>query len=414
MTLHTHGDQMNRLSTKRRHLLLRGAALGAAAALLPAPLGDATGFQPRRSKVDGIRAALVPPATVSLADYGGVPGARAAALVLAFRHALADLAGQGGGTLFVPRGTYDFGECADAATLVLCRGARDIAISAYGALFMVTTAANVMPNLFYFFNFQNVTIAGASFTDAGFDPQTDWRGMVCVGLQADQPSRDFTMVDCYAERVVSLLSSHNNAATQRFLSNIRVHGEVRQAYYGVGASFIRENVDVDLVCHNVRRGIIASALRNADIRMTVSSTAHWPGSNGLIALICGGASVGNVENVRVTLAASGAGIHDSYVHFYHQGDEPGGAMRNVDATVHLATADAGAATILFLFDHEARFVKATTARVWDAIALHGTISGNFDGRVVANPSASTAPGTVCLDRNLAQQARSGHMLLLVQ
>ena len=89
-----------------------------------------------------------------------------------------------------------------------------------------------------------------------------------------------------------------------------------------------------------------------------------------------------------------------------------GAMRNVDATVHLD--NAGAGTILFLFDHEARFVKATTARVWDAIALHGTITGDFDGRVVANPSASSAPGTVCLDRHLAQQARSGHMLLLVQ
>jgi len=402
---------MKSLSTKRRHLLLRGATLGAAA-LLPAPLGDATGGQPRRSKVGGIKAAMVPPATVNLADYGGVPGARAAALVLAFRHALADLAGQGGGTLVVPRGVYDFGKCADAATLVLCRDARDIAISAYGALFVVTTSANVVPNLFYFFNFQNITIAGASFTDAGFDPRPDWRGMVCVGLQADRPSRGFTMVDCYAERVVSLLSSQNNAVTRRFLSNIRVHGEVRHAYYGVGASFIRDNVDVDLVCHNVRRGIIASALRNADIRMTVSSTAHWPGSNGLIALICGGASVGNVENVRVTLAASGAGIHDSYVHFYHQGDEPGGAMRNVDATVHLD--NAGAGTILFLFDHEARFVKATTARVWDAIALHGTITGDFDGRVVANPSASSAPGTVCLDRHLAQQARSGHMLLLVQ
>ena len=402
---------MKSLSTKRRHLLLRGATLGAAA-LLPAALGDATGGQPRRSKAGGIKAAMVPSATVNLADYGGVPGARAAALVLAFRHALADLAGQGGGTLVVPRGVYDFGKCADAATLVLCRDARDIAISAYGALFVVTTSANVVPNLFYFFNFQNITIAGASFTDAGFDPRPDWRGMVCVGLQADRPSRGFTMVDCYAERVVSLLSSQNNAVTRGFLSNIRVHGEVRHAYYGVGASFIRDNVDVDLVCHNVRRGIIASALRNADIRMTVSSTAHWPGSNGLIALVCGGASVGNVENVRVTLAASGAGIHDSYVHFYHQGDEPDGAKRNVDATVHLD--NAGAGTILFLFDHEARFVKATTARVWDAIALHGTITGDFDGRVVANPSASSAPGTVCLDRHLAQQARSGHMLLLVQ
>jgi hypothetical protein len=410
-----HGDQMKSLSTKRRKLLLRGAALGAAAALLPAPVGDATGGQPRRNQVGGIKAAMVPPAIVSLADYGGLPGARTAALVGAFRQALDALAVQGGGTLLVPRGVYDFGHCTDAATLVLCRNARDIAISAYGALFTVTTAANVMPNLFYFFNFQNITLAGASFADAGFDPRPDWRGMVCVGIQADRPSHGFMLVDCYAERVVSLLSSHNNAATRRFLSNIRVHGEVRNAYYGVNASFIRENVDIDLVCHDVRRAVIASALRNADIRVTVSSTAQWPGSNGLIALICGGASMGNVKNVRIALEASGEGNYGSYVHLYHQGDEPDGAIGNIDATVHFS--HAAPATILFLFDHEARFVKATTSRVWDRIALHGTITGDFDGRVVANPSASTTPGTVCLDRHLGQYAQHvhpGHMPLVVQ
>lgn len=405
---------MKSLSTKRRKLLLRGAALGAAAALLPAPVGDATGGQPRRNQVGCIKAAMVPPAIVSLADYGGLPGAQTAALVGAFRQALDALADQGGGTLLVPRGVYDFGHCTDAATLVLCRNARDIAISAYGALFTVTTVANVMPNLFYFFNFQNITIAGASFADEGFDPRPDWRGMVCVGIQADRPSHGFTLVDCYAERVVSLLSSHNNAATRRFLSNIRVHGEVRCAYYGVNASFIRENADIDLVCHDVRRAVIASALRNADIRVAASSTAQWPGSNGLIALICSGASVGNVKNVRIVLAASGEGNYGSYVHLYHQGDQTEGAIRNIDATVHVA--HAASATSLFLFDHEAGFVKATTSRVWDRIALHGTISGDFDGRVVANPSVSARPGTVCLDRHLAQRAHAhpGHMALVVQ
>jgi hypothetical protein len=238
--------------------------------------------------------------------------------------------------------------------------------------------------------------------------------MVCVGIQADRPSHGFTLVDCYAERVVSLLSSHNNAATRRFLSNIRVHGEVRYAYYGVNASFIRENADIDLVCHDVRRAVIASALRNADIRVTASSTAQWPGSNGLIALICSGASVGNVKNVRIVLAASGEGNYGSYIHLYHQGDQTEGTIRSIDATVHVA--HVAPATSLFLFDHEARFVKATTSRVWDRIALHGTIIGDFDGRIVANPSVSARPGTVCLDRHLAQRAHAypGHMALVVQ
>jgi hypothetical protein len=388
------------IARRRRTVMLRGVAM-AIAAFLPGARGDA----PRRTRphgsVGGIGNAAVPPRIVSLADYGGMPGAGRAVLVRAFGQALRDLAGQGGGTLFVPGGVYDFGTHADADTIILCRDARNIAISAYGAMFAVTTAANVMPNLFYFFNFQNITIAGASFTDRGFNPRVDWRGMYCVGIQADRPSRGFTMVDCYAERVVGMLASHNNAATRRCLSNIRVQGEVRQAYYGVGASFIRENVDVDLVCHNVRRAFIASALHNAEIRIRAFSTLDWPGSNGLVALICAGASAGNVGNVRVRMDVSGDCIHDSYVHFYHQGQERHGAMRNIDATVNLVNVRAG--RHLFAFDHEADAILPSTARVWDRISLRGTIAGDFTGRVVANPSVSTSPGAVYLTPRLARR-----------
>lgn len=398
------GTMSMQIARRRRMVMLRGVGV-AIAALLPGARGDA----PRRTRphgsVGGIGDAAVPPITVSLADYGGMPGAGHAVLVRAFGQALRDLAGQGGGTLFVPGGVYDFGTHADADTIILCRDARNIAISAYGAMFAVTTAADVMPNLFYFFNFQNITIAGASFTDRGFNPRVDWRGMYCVGIQADQPSRGFTMVDCYAERVVGMLASHNNAATRRCLSNIRVQGEVRHAYYGVGASFIRENVDVDLVCHNVRRAFIASALHNAEIRIRASSTLDWPGSNGLVALICAGASAGNVGNVRVRVDVSGDCIHDSYIHFYHQGQERDGAMRNIDATVNLVNVRAG--RHLFAFDHEADAILPSTARVWDRISLRGAIVGDFTGRVVVNPSVSTSPGAVYLQPRLARRQPRG-------
>jgi hypothetical protein len=391
----------------RRRVLL--ASLGAGfAGMLPARAGkEAPPAQPRRMRQAGNGAAAVPPRVISLADHGGGPGATPQTLVRAFGRAFSALAAAGGGTLFVPPGLYDFGPRSDADPIVLCRNARDIAISAYGATFRAATRAKVMPSLFYFFNFSNVTIAGASFIDEGFTPWTDWQGMYCVGLQADEASSGFHMVDCYAERVVGMLASNNNAATRRHLAGVSVHGEIRNAYYGVGANHIRERVDVDLVCHNVRRAFIAYSLKDGNIAVRVSSSPGWPGSNGLVALVSNGASEGNVENVRVQVDVTGTCIHASYVHFYHQGPERQGSMREVDATVNITEVDG--ARNMFTFDHETEGILRTTSRSWDRIALHGKVRGPFTGTVVSNPSVSAAPGIIYIDRNLAA-LMGGHRL----
>lgn len=384
---------------RRRMLLVSGVSAGIAG-LLPVSLHHAPVKRIRNGAVGGIGGAKVPPTIASLADYGGRPGARRSILISAFDKAFAALDRAGGGTLFVPAGVYDFGPYADADYVILCRNLRNVAISAYGAVFTATTTANVVPSLFYFFNFHNITIAGASFIDPGFNPRFNWKGMYCVGIQADQLSSGLTLVDCYAERVTGLLASNNNAASRQFISDVNVQGEVRYSYYGVGANFIRENVNVDLVCHNVRRAFIAYALRKAKIIITSSNTSDWPGSNGLVALVSNGASTGDVENVRVRVDVSGECIHSSYVHFYHQGTEIHGSMRDIDATVNVTNADSTGS--LFVFDHETDHVQSRTARVWDRIRLHGTVTAKFKGRVVANASATTSPGTVYVDRNLAQ------------
>jgi hypothetical protein len=386
----------------RRLILIGGIGAGLAglAELLPMRLDDPPPRMARRGKVGDIGGAAVPSTVVSLADYGGMPGAGRPILVDAFAQAFAALSEAGGGTLFVPAGLYDFGDVEEASDIILCRNVRNIAISAYGATFTAATRAQVVPNMFYFFNFNNITIAGASFIDTGFDPWVNWKGMYCVGIQADETSSGFRMVDCYAERVVGLLASNNNAAGRMHLSNLSVEGEVRNTYYGVGANFVRDQVKVELVCHNVRRAFIAYSLKDAEIRVKAHSTSNWPGSNGLIALVSGGASMGNVERVRVAVDVSGEGIHGSYVHFYHQGTEAAGSMRDIDATVNLINVNA--AQNMFVFDHETEGVQAKTSRVWDRISLHGTVTGKFEGRVVSNRSVTTSPGAVYLDANLAR------------
>jgi hypothetical protein len=384
----------------RRRTLLLGGLVAGTAGWLPASWGDSWKARGARSAADDIGGAIVPANTVSLALYGGVPGASPAILRNAFSQAFAVLMEKGGGTLLVPAGLYDFGSHATSTSIISCNDLSNIAISAYGATFKATTTAKAVPHMFYFFNFNNITIAGARFTDPGFNPRVDWKGMYCVGIQASKASRGFRMVDCYAESVVGLIGSRNNASTRQYLADIEIQGEVRNAYYGMGASFIREQVKVNLICHNVRRAFIAYALKNADILVKISSTANWPGSNGLIALVSGGATMGNVEDVRVKVDASGAGIYGGYVHFYHQGPEADGYMRNIDATVNVTNVMSSTPN-LFIFDHETNGVQSRTARVWDRISLHGSVAGSFAGRIISNPSVSTSPGSVYVDAKLA-------------
>ena len=383
----------------RRRFLLGSASAGAAC-LWPMRLQDAPPKIGKRGKVGDTGGAAVPSNRVSLADFGGIPGAGRTILASAFSRALAALERRGGGILLVPPGLYDFGSHADPAYIILCRNVRNVAISAYGATFMATTSAQVVPNMFYFFNFSNVTIAGASFIDPGFSPWVNWRGMYCVGIQADQASSGLRMVDCYAERVVGLLASNNNTSSQRYLSDISVQGEVRYSYYGVAASFIMKNVNVDLVCHNVRRAFIACSLRKGEIAITASNSLNWPGSNGLVSLATNGASTGNVENVRVRVDVSGDCIHSAYVHFYHQGPEVKGYIRDVDATVNVI--ESNSTGTLFLFDHEVDGVQRKTARTWDRIALHGKVAPGYTGKIIANPSITISPGAVSIDCNLAR------------
>jgi len=393
-TVHDRGGAIG-----RRAFLSRSIAAGAAA-LAPLELHDAMAlpFHYRREGAEA--AALVPHTIVCLADFDGRPGADRSVLIQAFRRGLAALSEAGGGTLFVPPGTYDFGAIDQPIEMILCRDLHDIVISAYGAVFVANTTAAIMPSMFYFYNFNNVTLAGASFMDLGFMPWVNWRGMYCVGLQADKPSRGFHLVDCYAERVVGLLASNNNAAGRHLLSDIHVRGEVRHAYYAVGANYIKERVKVDLDCHNVRRAFISYASQHAEITVRASASDDWPGSNGLVALVCPGASLGNVEDVRVRVDVSGVCIHSSYVHFYHQGPQRRGVMSHIDATVNVV--DMRSMKCMFLFDHETHGVQSRTARQWDQIGLHGMVPAGCTGSVVANPSVSTAPGSIYLDRNLAR------------
>lgn len=377
---------------QRRRQLLLGAA---GVALLPAVGAALAGT----SKPEG-RSRL------SLAALGGVPGAKPDALIDAFTQAFEHLKEAGGGELFVPPGVYDFGDCDSGGKVIAVDGLRDVVISAYGANFRLNTTRKVIPILFYFSNPNNVTVAGASFRDTGYDAGTDWRGMYCAKAESNRPCSGFRMVDCKVDGAVGLFQSLQHGANRYLMKDIHLHGTIRNAYYGAGLTYVGDNAKVDFVCENVRRGCIAYGLRNASIRIRMSHGADAPGSNGFISLACEGENAGNVENVRIELEASGVARHSGLVHFYHQKSESRGWMRNITANVTVNNLKKSRPnSSIFLFDHElpSSEILKSTARGWDQIFLSGRINGSYAGRIIHNPSVSTSAGTIYIDSTLGAQ-----------
>lgn len=345
--------------------------------------------------------------SVSLAACGGRPGSGRAELIGAFARAFELLRSAGGGVLDIAPGAYDFGRQAEDASIIQVEGLHDVRIRAHGALFQLDTAASVTPCLFYFVNPVNIVFEGASFRDAGYDPRLNWRGMVCVRVEATIPVRGFALTQCAVDGAVALLQCHQHGRNKFLARGIRVQGTVRNAYYGVSLTYAGDGADLDLACENVRRGCMSYGLRNATIRMRVKHARGQPASNGFISLACEGASAGNVENVQVMLEFTGPACHGSLVHFYHQQQERPGAIANVRAHVKLSGMQEGDGALrVFLFDHElpGGAVLRRTARAWSGISLSGEISGRLHGRLLDNPSESTSPGSIRLDQVLSAHA----------
>lgn len=345
--------------------------------------------------------------SVSLAACGGRPGASRAELVGAFARAFDLLRSAGGGVLDIAPGAYDFGRQAEDASIIPVEGLHDVRIRAHGALFLLDTVASVTPCLFYFVNPVNVVFEGASFSDAGYDPHLNWRGMVCVRVEATVPVRGFALVQCAVDGAVALFQCHQHGRHKFLVRGIRLQGTVSNAYYGASLTYAGDDADVDLACENVRRGCMSYGLRNAAIRMRMLHARGQPASNGFISLACEGASAGNVGNVRIALESSGPACHGSLIHFYHQQQERAGEMANIRAHVKLSGMREGDSALrVFLFDHEVAggVILRRTARTWSDISLSGEIGGRLHGRLVDNPSASISPCSIRLDPALSAHA----------
>lgn len=365
-------------------------------------------------------------------DFGAVPdwdGTAGTNNTAAFVNALAKLKAAGGGTLVVPPGDYYFGAYSKSLNIVAVTGLSDALISAYGARFIVNTTAEATPFLFAFINPNNVVMAGGKFLDVGFNPAS-WTkhkrwGMAAVRLDATAASKGFKLMDCEAENLTYLLVA-DLRANKRKLSNISVTDcKVKNAYYGVDVLYVGDNLKIEnLVCEDVRRGLVSFGLRNADADIKLHTSSGFLGSNGFISIAAEGTTYndgygvlgdnGNVENVRIKLSVSGYEAHTSYVHFYHQQANSPGEIANVVADVKINNLSATGKdarlgkTNVFLFDHESPGAKTLgkTKRIFKKISLSGDIVGNVSGTsVMVGSNNPDVPAGISISPSLARPAK---------
>jgi hypothetical protein len=362
-----------------------------------------------------------------VADWNGTTGTNNASKLTA---ALQYVLQRGGGTLTINPGDYYLGAYATSALVVSVTGLKNTRINAYGARFIVNTTALATPFMLVFDSPNNVVLAGASFTDIGFDPArwgtaNDRWGAVAVALPAAQSSSGFRMVDCNAQSMSTLLLS-DQRANKRNLKNITVDNcTCDTTYYGVNVLYVGDNLKVDnLRCKDVRRTLIGYGMRNVDADIKLYTSQGFLGSNAAVSIACEGQAYndgygvlggnGDVNNIRVKLNVFGFEAHSAYVHFYNQQADSAGVTSNVSADVKVSVVNVGknpavGNTDVFLFDHELPngSITGSTLRTYKQINLHAEINGSVSGVPVNVQSVNTAsPMTMSLSPNLTALAQT--------
>src|SRR3569833_2422846 len=340
----------------RRSFLLRGLACVVGVVALPA------------------RVAAQPPLSVSLADYGGVPGASSSTLINAFNSAYAALKANGGGTLTIPPGTYNLGSYGSNTYATTAIGMNNVPNSGYGATLPITTTTAAVPAILHFQNCNNITVAGLSFTDPGCDLTINWKGAICVQADCTVACNSFKVVDCTATSVVSLFKAYGQGGAGNYLlTNLDIAGTVIDSYYGVNVNYTGRYSNCNLVTQGERRAFIGYCAQNWSIVVdhTPKISAQ---SNSLIELP--NDANGNVSDVTVDVTVRGAlNYHTAIVGVQQLGPtsvSPKNQNVQANVTVQNATGAPGAALFWFMHDDGTQILSQTN-RNWINIACTGSI-----------------------------------------
>ncbi|WP_420476679.1 hypothetical protein [Noviherbaspirillum sp. ST9] len=339
--------------------------------------------------------------SLSLADFGGVPGANARAIAAAFGAAFEELKEEGGGKLVIPEGVYDLGSLSNGVAIEVAQ-LRNVLIAGHGAQLTMETAAegagnNFTPAFFRFVNPERVTVAGLAFKGYGsnlaFRKSGGRQGAVCIDVFASRPCEGFKTVDCVADDVVTFLRSDNRSNPYQ-MSGFDIHATVRNSYYGIQMLRNGRYSRCRLTTLNVRRAFISHATRDWDIGVAARRT-QGPGSNAHVVLDT--FPDGPVLDCTISVSASGdLDGYDCLGSICHQGPDGSYSFaRNVRFTIAIENSSSAPRSGFIAFTAEPESgippgIRSTTAGAWENISIKGTVPSSYKGRVVANPSVSSA------------------------
>lgn len=331
-----------------------------------------------------------PANAVNLATFGGVPGATRAAMISAFGQAYDALEAQGGGILDIDPGEYDFGAGPDQGNFLIGRvGLANICIRGYGATLSCATDTLRSGAILSFMNPSNIAIMGLAFHDRGYDRAVEWKGAKAIETYCTAPTVGFKVIDVEAESCVAMFYSGAEVGSYYSLSGVEVSGWATNCYYGVDSNQNCSGTKVDIVCHNVRRALIAYGSQNWDVRIASSADAQFIGSNGLVDFI---AQPGyTCDNIKIDLHVSGYTPYSSLFKLYGQGDGVS-AYNHIRACVRVANA-IGDSPLFETHHASSNGVEPTTGFVFADVDLTGSIAGSYDGPIILNSSQSTDPST---------------------
>lgn len=342
----------------------------------------------------------IPSNTVLLSTYGGVPGATGETIFNAWQSAIAAIKALGGGTLKIGAGTYAMGALDPADEVFHADALSNVLIDARGAVFTCSTAAATIASLFTFKNPNNVTLWGAKGMDSGYSATSgsNDRGTYLCMAYATTLCRHFKMMDCETDGAIGYFRSQNVGAGAYMIENVDIRGTAKNTYYGASFDNVGRGANVDLICDNVRRAVIAYHPQDATFKIVGTHGSAALGSNGYVSIIRTDTGR-DPDNLTIDVSLTGTTNHTALVHFYHQfgsntNTANAGWIQNINAKVTLNNLANTGPLSLYRFDHEtpSGTVVATTVRGWKSMVLDAAITGTFSGTRINSLTTSTVAG----------------------
>lgn len=341
----------------------------------------------------------IPNNIVLMSDYSGVPGASGETIFNAWNSAIAQVKALGGGTLVFDAGTYAMGALDNGDSVFFVNNLTDALIDMRGAIFTCTTSASSIANLFHFQNPNNVTCRGGKMIDSGYSASSGGndRGSYFIRAQSTTSTicNYFKVFEGETDGAMGYFVTQQDGVSNYTFNNITVRGTAKNTYYGAGITNAGSGVNVDLICNNVRRAVIAYSPVDSTFKITGTHAPTALGSNGYISLARTNTSR-DIDNVTVDVSLTGTTNHTALVHFYHQfgTNASTGWMQNIRCNTTLDNLANTTGLSIYRFDHEldGSTIASTTARGWKDIILDAAITGTFSGTKINSASASTASG----------------------